>query len=103
MALLLEALYEQDVYEGSYGFRQGRRPHDALHERRERCLRDNSGWIVEAAVSGYFDSLLGQQLVIGVQPSSGHEASDVRGTVTRPARPSAMGQAKSRQKGKTYA
>ena len=32
VAMLLEAIDEQDFYDGSYGFRQGRRPHDALHE-----------------------------------------------------------------------
>ena len=57
VAMLLEAIYEQDFYDGSYGFRQGRRPHDALHELRERCMRDNIGWIVDADVSGYFDSI----------------------------------------------
>ena len=55
VAMLLEAIYEQDFYDGSYGFRQGRRPHDALHELRERCMGDTIGWIVDADVSGYFD------------------------------------------------
>jgi RNA-directed DNA polymerase len=32
VALLLEAIDEQDFYDGSYGFRPGRSPHDALHE-----------------------------------------------------------------------
>ena len=57
VARLLEAMYEQDFYEGSYGFRQGRSPHEARHELRERCMRDNIGWIVDADVSGYFDSI----------------------------------------------
>src|SRR6266446_9432913 len=57
VAMLLEAIDEQDFSDGSYGFRQGRRPHDALHELRERCMRDNIGWIVDADVSGYFDSI----------------------------------------------
>jgi antitoxin HicB len=43
-------------------------------------------------------AILGQQLVVGVQPVSGNEASGVRGTVTRPASPSAKGKAKSRRK-----
>ena len=30
-ARLLEAIYQQDSQDGSYGFRQGRSPHDALH------------------------------------------------------------------------
>ena len=32
VAMLLEAIDEHDFYDGSYGLRQGRRPHDALHE-----------------------------------------------------------------------
>jgi len=32
VAMLLDAIDEQDFYDGSYGFRQGRSPHDALHE-----------------------------------------------------------------------
>jgi RNA-directed DNA polymerase len=57
VAMLLEAIDEQDFYDGSYGFRQGRSPHDALHELRERCMNEGIGWIVDADVSGYFDSI----------------------------------------------
>ena len=32
VAMLLEAIYEQDVLDCSYGFRPGRSPHAALHE-----------------------------------------------------------------------
>jgi group II intron reverse transcriptase/maturase len=62
VAMLLEAIYEQDFYDGSYGFRQGRSPHHALHELRERCMTEDIGWIVDADVSGYFDSRDGTQL-----------------------------------------
>ena len=57
VAMLLEAIYEQDVYDGSYGFRQGRSPHAALQERRQRCMTEGIGWIVEAEVRGYVDSI----------------------------------------------
>jgi RNA-directed DNA polymerase len=57
VAMLLEAIYEQDFYDGSYGFRQGRRPHEALHELRQRCITEGIGWVVDADVSGYFDSI----------------------------------------------
>ena len=57
VAMLLEASDEQDCYDGSYGFRQGRSPHDALHELRERCMTEGRGWIVEADISGDFDSI----------------------------------------------
>ena len=59
----MEAIYEQDFYDGSYGFRQGRSPHDALHELRERCMTEDIGWIVDADVSGYFESIDGTQLL----------------------------------------
>ena len=53
VAMRLAAMDEHDFSDGSYGFRHGRRPHDARHERRERCMRDHIGWIVEAEGSGY--------------------------------------------------
>jgi RNA-directed DNA polymerase len=57
VAMRLEAVYEQDFYDGSYGFRPGRSPHEALHELRQRCMTEGIGWIVDADVSGYFDSI----------------------------------------------
>jgi retron-type reverse transcriptase len=48
VAMLLEASYEQNFSDGSYGFRQGRSPHAALHELRQRCMQEGMGWIVEA-------------------------------------------------------
>ena len=57
VAMLLEAIYEQDFLDCSYGFRPGRSPHEALHELRERCMTEGIGWIVDADVSGYFDSI----------------------------------------------
>ncbi len=57
VAMLLEAIYEQDFYDGSYGFRQGRSPHEALHKLRQQCMTEGMGWIVDADVSGYFDSI----------------------------------------------
>src|SRR5262245_21431557 len=57
VAMLLEALYEQDFSDSTYGFRQGRSPHEALHELHERCMTEGMGGIVEANVSGYFDSI----------------------------------------------
>jgi group II intron reverse transcriptase/maturase len=57
VARLLEAIYEQDFHDCSYGFRPGRSPHAALPEVRERCMQEGIGWIVDADVSGYFDSI----------------------------------------------
>ena len=57
VALRLEASYEQDVLDGSDGFRPGRSPHEARHAVRERCMQEGMGWSVEADVRGYFESI----------------------------------------------
>jgi len=55
--MLLGAIYEQDFHDCSYGFREGRSPHQALQELREQCMEKNIRWMVDADVSGCFDSL----------------------------------------------
>jgi RNA-directed DNA polymerase len=55
VVMLLGAVYEQDFYDFSHGFREGHSAHQALHELRERCMGMNIGWIVDADVSGFFD------------------------------------------------
>jgi RNA-directed DNA polymerase len=57
VAMLLGAIYEQDFQDFSYGFRAGRSPHQALNELREQCLGKNIHWIIDADISGFFDSL----------------------------------------------
>jgi hypothetical protein len=57
VAMRLAAIDAQDFSDCSYGFRPGRSPHEALHEIRERCMREGIGWSVDADVSGYFDSI----------------------------------------------
>jgi RNA-directed DNA polymerase len=57
VARRLEAIDAPDLSDGSYGFRQGRSPHDALHARRERGMHAGMGWMVDAEVRGYCDSL----------------------------------------------
>jgi len=57
VAMVLEAIYEQDFSDSSYGFRPGRSPHDALRDLRTHCMEEGIGWIVDADVSGYFDSI----------------------------------------------
>jgi retron-type reverse transcriptase len=43
VAMLLEAIYEQDFYDFSHGFRPGRNPHQALHEVRQGLLGSRMG------------------------------------------------------------
>jgi len=57
VAMLVGAVYEQDFYDSSYGFRPGRSPHNALREVRDKCVLENINWIVDADVSGFFDSI----------------------------------------------
>jgi group II intron reverse transcriptase/maturase len=57
VVMLLGAIYEQDFYDFSYGFREGHSPHQALHELREQCRGMNIGWVLDADVSGFFDNL----------------------------------------------
>lgn len=57
VAMLLGAVYEEDFYDFSYGFRPGRKPHDALHELREQSMGMKIGWILDADISGFFDSI----------------------------------------------
>ena len=55
---LLNAIYEQDFLDCSYGFRPGRGPQDALDEvGRIICLRPIST-ILEANIQGYFDAIV---------------------------------------------
>ena len=57
VTMLVGAVYEQDFHDCSHSFREGHSPHQALHELREQCMELNIGWIVDADVSGCFDSL----------------------------------------------
>ena len=57
VAMLLGAIYEPDFRDCSYGFRVGRSPHHALTELREQCVGKNINWIIDADLSGFFDSI----------------------------------------------
>jgi RNA-directed DNA polymerase len=57
VAMILGAIYEQDFVEFSYGFREGRSPHHALETIWKQCMNMNISWIVDADVSGFFDSI----------------------------------------------
>ena len=57
MVMLLEPIYEQDFHEGSYGFRPGRSPHDALDALWNETRRIGGGWILEVDLRKFFDTL----------------------------------------------
>ena len=55
---LLNAIYEQDFLDCSYGFRPGRGPQDALDEVGRVLCRRPISTILEADISGYFDAIV---------------------------------------------
>src|SRR5262249_1216230 len=57
VVMILEAIFEPDFHTFSHGFRKGHSQHQALHELREQCRKLNITWIVDADVSGFFDTL----------------------------------------------
>jgi RNA-directed DNA polymerase len=60
---VLNAIYEQDFLECSYGFRPGRGPHQALDEvGRVICTKPTS-WILELDITAYFDTIVRGQLM----------------------------------------
>jgi group II intron reverse transcriptase/maturase len=54
---VLEAVYEQDFMECSYGFRPKRRAHDAIRTLKEAADRGIANHIVEADIVSFFDSI----------------------------------------------
>jgi RNA-directed DNA polymerase len=63
MVEVLNAIYEQDFLNCSYGFRPGRGQHQALEEvGRVVCTRP-TGWILELDITAYFDSIVREQLM----------------------------------------
>jgi RNA-directed DNA polymerase len=54
--LLLEPIFESDFLECSYGFRPGRRAHEALEKIRQN-LQNGRSHIYDADLEGYFDSI----------------------------------------------
>ena len=57
VAMLLEAVYEQDFYDCSYGFRPGRSAHDALNALQHLTVAMGGGWILEVDIRKFFDTL----------------------------------------------
>jgi RNA-directed DNA polymerase len=57
VAMVLEAVYEQDFLACSYGFRPGRGAHDALQAVWEQTMSMDGGWVLEADIEGFFDAI----------------------------------------------
>jgi group II intron reverse transcriptase/maturase len=54
---VLEAVYEQDFLECSYGFRPARSAHDAVRDLTQSVYQGEVNWILEADIASFFDSL----------------------------------------------
>jgi RNA-directed DNA polymerase len=57
VARIIEAIYEQDFREFSYGFRPGRSPHQALKDLRAIIVTKKIRHIYEADIRGYFNHI----------------------------------------------
>jgi RNA-directed DNA polymerase len=57
VAMVLEAVYEQDFLDCSYGFRPRRSQHQALEALREAVMGMKGGWIVEVDLRKFFDTM----------------------------------------------
>lgn len=57
VVMLLEAVYEQDFLESSYGFRPGRSAHQALEDLWLGVTRMQGGYVLEVDISSYFDEI----------------------------------------------
>lgn len=57
VAMVLEAVYEQDFLDCSYGFRRGRSAHDALRVVRQELSELGGGWVLEVDIRSFFDEL----------------------------------------------
>jgi len=56
VAMVMEAVYEQDFLPCSYGFRPGRGAHDALSALWTQTMAMGGGWILEADIEGFLDA-----------------------------------------------
>lgn len=57
VAMVLEAVYEQDFLNCSYGFRPGRSAHQALQSFWNQATKTAGGWVLELDVRKFFDAM----------------------------------------------
>lgn len=57
VAEVLEAVYEQDFLDCSFGFRRGRSPHDAVRKLNQVVNEGKVKWILETDVASFFDNV----------------------------------------------
>jgi group II intron reverse transcriptase/maturase len=57
VAMVLQAIYEQDFLDCSFGFRPQRSAHQALEVLRQEVMMMGGGWVLEADIQKFFDML----------------------------------------------
>lgn len=57
VAMVMEAVYEQDFRKCSFGFRPGRSAHQALDALWKGSMEMEGGWVLEVDIQGFFDTL----------------------------------------------
>jgi group II intron reverse transcriptase/maturase len=62
VAMVLEAVYEQEFLDCSYGFRPGRSAHQALGDLRDTVMEMRGAWLVEVDIEKFLDTIDHEQL-----------------------------------------
>jgi len=62
VAMVLEAIYEQEFYDFSYGFRPGRSAHQACETLQNTAVKMAGGWVLEVDIKKFFDTLVHEHL-----------------------------------------
>ena len=57
VAMVLEAVYEQDFLDCSYGFRPGRSAHQALEAVWKGLMDMGGGWVIDLDIQSFYDTL----------------------------------------------
>lgn len=74
LSTVLQQIYEVDFLDFSYGSRPGRKPHDALDAIYVAITQKKVGWVLDADISKFYDSLDHEWLMKFV----GHRVTDPR-------------------------
>ena len=63
VTMVLEAVYEQDFLDCSYGFRPSRSAHQALETLWRGLMDTGGGWVIEVDIKSYFDTINHEKLM----------------------------------------
>jgi len=63
LSLILQAIWEPEFCDCSYGFRPGRSAHDALRRIAQVVTYEGTQWVVEADIKRFFDSISHEHLM----------------------------------------